>query len=63
MCRTEQLEMHLDRQCRIIVRVHHGQYKALTAGCLEKADIVLTTYGTLASEYGNTPLGPLLKAK
>ena len=55
--------MHLDRQCRIIVRVHHGQYKALTAGCLEKADIVLTTYGTLASEFGNSPLGPLLKAK
>jgi SNF2 family DNA or RNA helicase len=44
------------------VFVHHGQSKALIPMELQEKDIVLTTYGTLMSEFKDNP-GPLLRAK
>ena len=60
---VEQLDNHLNRAVNIKVKVHHGATKALTGADLETFDIVITTYGVLASEFGSDTLSPLLRAK
>ena len=60
---TEQLDTHLDKGVDIRFKIHHGQTKALTGADLETQDIVLTTYGTLAAEFGAATHSPLLRAK
>ena len=59
----EQLEKHLHRSVDIKIKVHHGSSKAEYGKDLEESDIVITTYGTLAYEYGMRQHGPLLAAK
>merc|ERR1719369_49945 len=49
---VEQLQQHLHNRVNIKLKVHHGQNKALTGADLESYDIVITTYGTLAAEWG-----------
>lgn len=47
----------------LAVKVHHGALRTKTAGDLVEADVVLTTYGTLESEFRRkTTAAPLLKA-
>ena len=63
---VEQLERHLHPSVSIKLRIHHGATKALTGADLETYDIVITTYGTLASEFGvdnQYNHSPLLRAK
>ena len=60
---TEQLERHLHESVSIKFKIHHGQTKALTGADLETHDFVITTYGTLASEFGIMDHSPLLRAK
>ena len=60
---TEQLDNHLHESVNIKLKIHHGQTKALTGADLETYDMVITTYGTLASEYGTSTHSPLLRAR
>merc|ERR1719445_1854486 len=60
---TEQLDKHLHESVNIKLKIHHGQTKALTGADLETYDMVITTYGTLASEYGTSTHSPLLRAR
>ena len=60
---VEQLDVHLHRSVDIRVKVHHGTYKAFSGKELEAHDIVITSYGTLACEFGHEKHGPLLQAK
>jgi len=58
-----EIDTHVDRSVPLKVFVHYGQRKAKIAAELNANDIVLTTYGSLASECDNEDDGPLLKAK
>ena len=60
---VEQLDTHLHRAVNIKVKVHHGSSKALTGADLETFDIVITSYGVLANEFGVETHSPLLRAK
>ena len=63
---TEQLDNHLHESVNIKLKIHHGATKALTGADLESHDIVITTYGTLASEFSLVDThshSPLLRAK
>lgn len=60
---VEQLETHSHRNVNIQLKVHHGGGKAVTGTELELQDIVITTYGTLAAEWDQSDLSPLLRAK
>ena len=59
----DQLDSHLHRAVNIKVKVHHGTSKALTGADLETFDVVITTYGVLANEFGVETHSPLLRAK
>ena len=59
---VEQLQTHLEPEVSLLVRVHHGQGKALTAAELEVQDIVITTYGSLTSEADTSDTSALLRA-
>ena len=70
----EQIDRHVDDRVDIKVGVHHGPGRCDFARELETYDIMLTTYGTLASEFKEEPkestrprhmwnYGPLLRAK
>jgi len=58
---VDQIHQHLHKGVNVKLKVHHGAGKALTGAELESHDIVITTYGTLAAEYGD--LSPLSRAK
>lgn len=58
-----EIDKHVDESINVKVKVHHGSTKALIGGELNSCDIVLTTYGTLASNLDSDDHGPLLKAK
>ena len=60
---VEQIDVHLHPSVDIKLKVHHGSTKALTGADLESHDVVITSYGTLASELGNENMSPLLRAK
>ena len=60
---VEQLDRHLNRAVNIKLKIHHGSTKALTGADLETFDIVITTYGVLANEFGSDTHSPLLRAK
>ena len=60
---VDQLETHSHRNVNIQLKVHHGGGKAVTGTELELQDIVITTYGTLAAEWDQPDLSPLLRAK
>ena len=61
---VEQLEQHLNKNVDIKLKIHHGQNKSPTGTDLENNyDIVITTYGTLASEWGRVDMAPLIRAK
>ena len=60
----QQIQTHVDRRVDLKIFVHHGQSKAMIGKELEDQDVVLTTYGTLAAEYGEfVSHAPLLRAK
>ena len=59
----EQLDRHLHEGVSVEVKVHHGTSKAQRGEELEEYDIVITSYGTLAAEYGVLSHSPLLAAK
>ena len=61
----EQLNLHLHQSVQLKLKVHHGQNKALYAGDLQTYDLVITTYGTLASEFtdGEISRAPLLNTR
>ena len=58
-----EIDKHVDVSINVKVRVHHGASKALIGAELNACDIVITTYGTLATEFDVEEHGPLLKAK
>ena len=58
----EQIQTHVDPRVELKVFVHHGTSKAHIPAELERQDIVLTTYGTLAAEH-NTMSPPLLSTR
>ena len=59
-----EIDKHVDESINVKIKVHHGSTKALIGGELNSCDIVLTTYGTLASNLdSDDEHGPLLKAK
>ena len=58
----EQIQMHVDPRVELKVFVQHGTSKAHIPAELERQDIVLTTYGTLAAEFG-TLSPPLLSTR
>jgi len=60
---VDQLHEHLHRGVKLKLKVHHGSGKALTGADLAGQDIVITTYGTLAAEWGAGDLRPLSRAK
>merc|ERR1719430_803281 len=61
---VDQLEQHLNKNVDIKLKIHHGQNKSPTGTDLENNyDIVITTYGTLASEWGRVDMAPLIRAK
>ncbi|XP_059078743.1 helicase-like transcription factor isoform X2 [Tigriopus californicus] len=59
----EQIETHVDKRVELKVFVHHGLSKALIGNELEDQDVVITTYGTLMSEYNTSSSAPLLKCR
>jgi len=61
---VEQIQQHLNKNVDIRLKIHHGQNKSPTGADLENNyDIVITTYGTLASEWGRVDMAPLIRAK
>ena len=60
---VDQLDTHLHRAVNIKVKVHHGTSKALTGADLETFDVVITSYGVLANEFGVETHSPLLRAR
>ena len=60
---VDQLDRHLSRAVDVKLKIHHGNSKAATRADLETFDIVITTYGTLASEFGSLGPSPLLSVK
>jgi len=60
---VEQLQQHLHKSVDIKLKVHHGVNKSLTGADLESHDVVITTYGTLAAEWGGGEVIPLTRAK
>lgn len=59
----QEIDKHVDPSAALRVKIHYGSGKALTGADLNTYDIVITTYGTLASECGNEDDGPLQRAK
>lgn len=53
----------MDPSMRLRVKIHYGNSKALTGADLNSYDVVITTYGTLASEYSNDDMSPRQRAK
>lgn len=47
-----EIEEKVERSQRLRVCVYHGATRSKTSGRLEDYDVVITTYGTLTSEYG-----------
>merc|ERR1719369_2453359 len=60
---NQQIHLHLKKNVDIRVKIHHGQSKALTGADLDTQDVVISTYGTLASEYSTRSMSPLLRAR
>ena len=60
---VEQLEVHLDKSVNIAVMIHHGATKVQNVEDMDNADVVITTYGVLASEWGMYTPGLLFKVK
>jgi hypothetical protein len=59
----KELDKHVDPSVPLRVKTHYGGSKALTGAELNSYDIVITTYGTLASEFSNDGTSPLQRAK
>ena len=60
---VSQLDSHIHQAVDIQVKIHHGSSKAVAGADLENFDVVITTYGTMAGEFGAHVPGPLLRAR
>jgi SWI/SNF-related matrix-associated actin-dependent regulator of chromatin subfamily A3 len=66
---VQQISQHIRDDVSYTLCVHYGNEKATSVAVLESSDVVITTYGTLSSEYGHhvggkkTTSSRLLQAK
>jgi SWI/SNF-related matrix-associated actin-dependent regulator of chromatin subfamily A3 len=60
----QEIDKHVDPSVRLRVKIHYGSSKALTGADLNSYDLVITTYGTLGSEFiKDDDTSPLQRAK